>query len=171
MKKALLLIITVIVCLSACKKDELTTKVDASYNKWVAFRNQNNNSYSYIAYGGSIFGSHIETKITVTNGKVTAREFIAGVYKPNTADLEVKETWTENATSLNTHQNSAAFYTITLDEVYVRAKSTWLKVDAKQNDIYFEAANDGMISSAGYVPKGCQDDCFDGVSIKDIKKL
>ncbi len=129
-----------------------------------------NNSYSYTAYAGSVFGNHIETKITVTNGKVTAPEYIAGTYKPNTADLVISKTWIENESSLNTHTNSGAFEMLTLDQVYTKAKSIWLKADPKQNDIYFEPANEGMISSAGYVPKGCQDDCFNGVHIKDIRK-
>ncbi|MEB0261836.1 MULTISPECIES: hypothetical protein [unclassified Mucilaginibacter] len=123
MKKAFMLIIAALICLSACKKVEFSDKLNDSHNKWLTFRNQSNNSYSYTAYTGSVLGNHIETKITVTNGKVTAREYIAGTYKPNTADLVISETWIENESSLNTHTNSGAFKMRTLDQVYTKAKS------------------------------------------------
>jgi len=32
----------------------------------------------------------------------------------------------------------------------------------KRPKVYFEAKNDGLISSEGYVPDNCQDDCFVG---------
>jgi len=36
---------------------------------------------------------------------------------------------------------------------------------------YFEAKNNGMISSCGYWPNNCADDCFTGVSITLIEAL
>ncbi|MDP2414077.1 hypothetical protein [Daejeonella sp.] len=58
--------------------------------------------------------------------------------------------------------------TINLDAVYDKAANEWLKADKKQNIIYFEAKNQGMISTSGYVPNGCQDDCFTGIRISNI---
>ncbi|WP_256004937.1 hypothetical protein [Pedobacter deserti] len=35
----------------------------------------------------------------------------------------------------------------------------------------FEAKNSGLISAAGYVEEGCQDDCFRGINIISITKF
>ena len=170
MKKVCLMMFVLFVCLSACKKAEFNNKVDDSYKKWVAFKQQHNNSYSYIAYNSSVFGGYSETKITVTNGKVTARDYLMGIYKPNTTILDIKVTWVENEASLNTHPNSAADV-LSLDQIYTKARTVWLKADKKNNDVYFEANNNGILSEAGYVPHGCQDDCFNGIHIKEVSPL
>ena len=84
MKNIYLLFIAICIGLNACKKDEIGNKVDASYQKWRAFKKSSNNSYTYTAYSGSIFGGHAETKFTVKNGKIIKREYLSGYYKPNT---------------------------------------------------------------------------------------
>ena len=165
-----IIILTITVFLSACKKDVVTSDYDKSYVAWSNFKNSSNNSYAYTEHSGSVFGSYTETKITVKSGIITTREFVSGNYKPNTNVLIITKTWTENVGSLNTHGNEG-FELLTLDQVYNKAKTVWLKADPKQNNIYFEYKNNGLISSAGFVPKGCQDDCFNGVSIKDINPL
>jgi hypothetical protein len=170
MKKPYLLLIVICICLFACKKDEFGNKVDASYQKWTAFKKSNNNSYTYTAYSSSIFGGYAETKFTVKNGKIITREYFSGYYKTPSDSLTVRASWTENESTLNTH-GTAGHELLMIDEIYNKAKTVWLKVDPKKNDIYFEANNDGLISTAGYVPNGCQDDCFNGVDIKDIKPL
>lgn len=153
--------------LSACKKDAATTDYDRSYNAWQSFKQSAGNSYSYITYGGSVFGYHAESKITVQNGKVVARDFVSERYAQGTDSIIVIASWSETGSALNSHDNG--FESLTLDQVYAKAKSEWLNVSKKNNDVYFEAANNGMLSSAGYVPKGCQDDCFTGIRIKEIK--
>jgi hypothetical protein len=170
MKNVYLLFIAICICLSACKKDEFGNKVDASYQKWTAFKKSNNNSYTYTVYSSSIFGGYAETKFTVKNGRIITREYLSGYYKSHSDTLTVRASWTENESTLNTHGTSG-YDLLTIDEIYNKAKSVWLKVDPKENAIYFEADNDGIISSAGYVPNGCQDDCFNGMNIKDIKPL
>ncbi|MEX8546990.1 MAG: hypothetical protein V5804_05250 [Mucilaginibacter sp.] len=165
-----IIILAVTIFFSGCKKDAVNSDYDRSYSAWSNFKNSSNNSYSYTEYSGSIFGGYHETKITVKSGTVTSREFLSGVYKPNSNVLTITKTWIENAGSLNTHGNEG-FDLLTLDQVYDKAKTVWLKADKKQNDIYFENKNNGLISSAGFVPKGCQDDCFNGVSIKNINPL
>ncbi len=163
-------ILTITIFLSACKKDAFNSDYDKSYSAWLNFKSSSNNSYTYTEYSGSVFGSYIETKITVQNGAITTREFVSGNYKPNSNVLITTKIWTENPGSLNSHGNEG-FELLTLDQVYSKAKTVWLKADEKQNDIYFEYKNNGLISLAGFVPKGCQDDCFNGVSIKNINPL
>lgn len=165
-----IIILATTVFLSACKKDVVISDYDKSYVAWSNFKSSSNNSYAYTEHFGSVFGSYTETKITVKSGIITTRKFVSGNYKPNTNVLIITKTWTENAGSLNTHGNEG-FELLTLDQVYDKAKTVWLKADPKQNDIYFEYKNNGLISSAGFVPKGCQDDCFNGVSITDINPL
>jgi len=60
---------------------------------------------------------------------------------------------------------------LTLDGIYSKAKTVWLRADQKQNDVYFETRNNGLISLADFVPKGCQDDCLNGISIKKINPM
>ncbi|MBD1392088.1 hypothetical protein [Mucilaginibacter glaciei] len=170
MKKGYLFAIALCLIISACKKDEINSNFDASYQSWQAFKKKSNSSYSYTAYNGSIFGGHAETIFTIKNDKIISRKYIAGSYKPNTDSLIISTTWTEDAATLNTH-NNAGHELLTLDQVYNKAETEWFRVDPKENDIYFEAANAGLISTAGYVPKGCQDDCLTGIHIKDIKAL
>jgi hypothetical protein len=147
------------------------TEFDISYEKFVAFKAQSNNSYFYVANRSyAFFGDRTETKITVKNGKVVKREYTMWT-NPNATGTVVKETWIEKDDSLNTHENTRADEALTLDQVYAKAKSTWLNVDKKENEVYFDAKNDGLISSAGYSAKGCQDDCFNGIHIKEVSAL
>jgi hypothetical protein len=170
MKKPYLLLIVICICLFACKKDEIGNKFNASYQKWVAFKNKSNNSYTYTAYQYSVFGPYIETKFTIKNGKLTALEYLLGYYKSPGDSLTVIRTWSENENTLNVHSD-VGHELLTLDEVYNKAKTVWLKADPAKNHIYFEIANEGMISEAGYVPNGCQDDCLNGIHIKNISRL
>lgn len=170
-KLPVILILTLSIFLSSCKKDEITSSYDKSYTAWLDFKSSSHNSYTYTANSGSVFGGYyVETKFTVKDGTITMREFQSGNYKPNTNDLIITKTWTENSSSLNTHGNEG-HELLTLDQIYNKAKTVWLKADPKQNDVYFESKNNGLISLAGFVPKGCQDDCFNGIIIKNINAL
>jgi hypothetical protein len=169
MKRTLLALIAIIFLFAACTKDENATKLDTSRKAWQAYKANINNSYSYSVYFGSWTGSFRDTKITVQNGKVTERMFIAGDREPNSTQQHITITWTETGTQIGTHDDYAA-KPLTLDQVYAKAPSM-LNVSSKDNDKYFEVDSNGLISSCGYVPKGCQDDCFRGIQIKDIKPL
>ena len=50
-----------------------------------------------------------------------------------------------------------------------RDVNAWLRMDEDENLIFFEANNKGMISTCGYFPKNCADDCFTGITITEIK--
>jgi hypothetical protein len=169
--KKILFVLIIIASLSSCGKDQmvLNDKLEKSKQSWNIYKNTINNSYSYITYYGSVFGGYNETKIIVQNGKVAGRVFKAGIYQQNTTQLEVRESWIENITNLNSHGNGAA--SLTLDDVYEKASREWLGVDTKENDVYFSTDTNNLIQSCGYSPKGCQDDCFFGVYIKEITRL
>ncbi|QKJ29956.1 hypothetical protein HQ865_09375 [Mucilaginibacter mali] len=135
--------------------------------KWNAFKSTVNNSYTYTVITASFSGSSTETNITVRNGVVTERAYT--LYTSNSGNRSVVKTWTENSATLNTHTEVPP--SLTIDEIYAKAKAEWLSVDKSKNEIYFEINDDGMISTCGYFPKGCQDDCFIGVNIKSITPL
>ena len=162
---ALLLIVTL--GLSACKKDVVNPGYEDSYSAWLSFKKSSGNSYSYITYYGSWTGSYAESKITVQSGRVIARDFLLTRTTAVRDSVVTLARWAESGSTLNTHTDG--FEMLTLDQVYARAKNEWLKVDKVKNEVIFQANNNGLISLAGYVPKGCQDDCLTGIHIKDIE--
>ncbi len=173
MRKIFILVLCLAVFFSACKKDAATTDFDKSYANWLSFKKSQNNSYSFTAVTDSWVLFDTETKITVVNGAITARDFVAYQYHQSQgADTLTKVTvdqWHEDKTNLNSHTDSQ--WLLTLEDVYAKAKADWLSMDAHKNTIYFETKNNGMISTAGYYPNGCQDDCFTGISISSISPL
>jgi hypothetical protein len=175
MKKSLIITLIVTICLSACKKDALPNDYDKSYSAWLSFKQANNNSYSYTTINGSVVsGVSGETRITVNKGVIIARDYTSYKYSANATGTGSVKTilseWHEDKTSLNTHGN-VADQLLTLDDVYKKAKNEWLTADKKNNDIFFEATINGMISTCGYRPKGCQDDCTVGINIWYINAL
>lgn len=175
-KIVLLFAVLVGAALSGCKKSDLAYKSDfeKSYDRWTTFKANSNNSYSYTVAGGSWVGIGWETTLTIENGIVVKREFTYNLptdwedWQPPMP--EGKKHWEETGTELGSHSDTPAAAPLTLEEVYAKAKNDWLK---KRKDVttYFEAGNNGMISSAGYIPDGCQDDCFVGITITSIEKL
>jgi len=175
MKTKFYLIISIIILLSGCSKDPIDGIISKSglnykqsLDKWQAYRQSVNNNYTYTVTTVSWIGVATETTITVRNGIVTARDY-AEFQLASSGHVPVKS-WSETGTGLNTHGNEGAEI-MTLDEVYNKASSVWLRADPKANNIYFETENNGLISSCGYSPKNCADDCFVGVTIKDIKGI
>jgi len=161
-----------IILLASCSKNIVSpsgVSYQQSLNNWLAYKASINNNYTYTVVSGSVFGFGSETKITVQNGVVTARDYKATRKAGNPPVDSIYNTWTETAANLNTHSGGAE--TLNLDDIYAKAKSEWLTADKDKNTIYFETDDKGLISSCGYVPKNCADDCFRGITIKSIVKL
>jgi len=159
-----------LLALNACKKERIEHEdsFDQSYKSWISFKADANNSYRYHVASSSWIGNNSETIITVKNGKVIGRSYIAkAIVQPGNTVAVVSE-WTEDEKSLNNHNDGAA--TLTLDEIYGHAKSAWL-IKRKDAKILLETKNNGMISSCGYIINGCQDDCFNGIRISVIEKM
>lgn len=165
MKQLYVFVFFIAVLVAGCKKDGVSTKFDDSLNAFNQFKASSNNTYTYTASSGSWTSSSVETKFIVVNGHVTGRE-VHLAYPPNSPATFKDTTIVETGAALNTHREGHEV--LTLDQVYVKAQTEWLKADKKMNDVYFETNNNGMISSAGFVPKGCQDDCFTGITITEI---
>ncbi|UOE52669.1 hypothetical protein MTO98_16485 [Mucilaginibacter sp. SMC90] len=172
MKRTFILTLLIVSVLTACKKDANDSAYDKSYKVWQNFKADSKNSYAYTVNTGSVFGYGSDTKITVQNGVIIARDFVSYTlaYTPNgVPGKTTKEQWHEDKALLGQHASGAAL--LTLDQVYLKAKTEWLAADKKKNTVYFEARNNGMISDASYVPNGCQDDCSIGISISEIMAL
>lgn len=147
---------------------EYGNKFDKSFKAWQNFKRSSGNSYRYSVHTSSWTGASSQTILTVKAGKVVQRSYIAKMIDPETNKAIVVKEWNEGEEEINTYNQGAS--SITLDEVYHKAKTDWLK-KRDHADTYFEANNNGMISSCGYVEKGCQDDCFIGISIDFIEKI
>ena len=176
MKKISLLIVVVTILLTACtkdpavnaKKDTNTLSYSNSYKAWINYKQSIHNSYSYTAITSSFTGYGTTIKIGVKNGVIISRDFTSYQYQQNNKTI-IKQ-WHEDATTLNSHGEESGEL-MTMDDIYAKAKNVWLKVDPKANDIYFETKNNGIISSCGYYPLGCQDDCFTGINIDSVTAL
>ncbi len=155
---------------ASCKKDDIAYNNDfeRSYRALANYKASTGNSYRYTVNTSSWIGATSQTIITVESGRVTHRSYVLKSFANNSNMLVVREEWTENETTLNTHSNGAA--TMTLDEIYEKAKTEWL-LKRKDATTYLETENDGMISLCGYVPDNCADDCFTGIHISLIEKL
>jgi len=173
MKTLYLSTIIILISITGCKKDNIAneSEFNKSYNTWLSFKSTAHNTYLYTTTFGSWTGYGAEIKTGVVNGKVAWRDFVSTQLKRNgTSQIDTIKQWHEDADDINTHPNDVG-ESLTLDDVYQKAKTVWLKADKKSNDIYFETKNSGMISSCGFVPKGCQDDCFNGITISLITSV
>jgi hypothetical protein len=166
----LLIMLLIASMVTSCKKSDIEYEndFDKSYKTWLAFKASSNNSYRYKVNFGSWTGYSHETTVTVKDGKVVERAFIAKSIERPSNQVVVREEWTEDVNSLNTHQNGDA--TLTLDDIYHKAKTVWL-LKKKNADVSLETKNNGMISSCGFVPHNCADDCFNGISITLIEAI
>lgn len=165
------LILSILFC--SCDKSsiEFNGKYEKSHQTWLEFKKLTDNSYRYVATGASWIGVSWKTTITVLKGTVVSREYEVIPGPDFDVDLpEDKLHWIEEGDQVGSHKDSGAADPLTLDEVYAKAKNEWL-VKNKNREIFFETENNGMISSCGYVPNGCQDDCFQGINITSIVPL
>jgi hypothetical protein len=170
MKSTLYYLLPLLLIFSACKKDSIehSKDFDVSYIAWLNFKASANNSYQYQVTTISLTGYSTNTTITIKAGKVTKRTYVAKTIKQPGNLVTIHKEWVENENELNTHDSAAPI--LTLDEIYAKAKTDLLlkRSDAK---VYFEAENNGMISSCGYVQSNCADDCFNGINIAFIEKI
>ena len=157
---------------SACKKDSLEHAADygMSYQQFQSFKKTTNNSYEYKVIKSSWAMYSWSTVITVSQGKVVKRSYKVMLHQGQPALPPDQMEWVENENEINSHTNGTAAEAVTLDVVYQHAKNEWL-IKRKDTDFYFETKNNGMISTCGYVPRGCMDDCFTGIYIEYIHAL
>ncbi|MES2274727.1 MAG: hypothetical protein V4592_01810 [Bacteroidota bacterium] len=166
--KQVLSCLIVLLCLS-CKKEKSGAEllIADSRNAFQDFKLTSHNNYVYIVFTYAsigVFADYHETKITVENGKVTARQYW-GLNSSSPFGI----IYTEDKTTLGSHTEGAAI--LTLDDIYTKAQNEWLIADPAQNTIVYETNNNGMISSCGYSGKTDPLHIFRGINIKSITAL
>jgi hypothetical protein len=139
-----------------------------SQRQWEEEKPRHTNSYRYTVQFSSAFGFGSTTVVTVMDGTVTGRDFEAFTIS-GTGTRTVTQSWSETAGNLMSHPEGAA--AVTLDVIYGRCRQQWLTVNTKKHKTYFEKEHSGIISLCGYVPNGCQDDCFEGVRLSAFEWL
>lgn len=139
-----------------------------SYSRWLSFKDSCHNSYTFQALKSSWTGQGVETTIKVTNGVPVERTILNRVYSHPNGILKVDTLLFESEAGAQLGISGYGLHLFTLDEIYNEAKNNWLQ---KRDDVetYFEANNNGMISTAAYRQSGCQDDCSIGVNIQFIR--
>jgi hypothetical protein len=169
MKRLLFGMTIILIALNACKKDGIVYYGDynKSYQAWRDFKEASGNSYSFQVVTSSWTSYGTETTITVKQGKIVERTYVAKIYSGN-GPVTILQEWKEDETKLGMHDAAAVL--LTMDEIYAKARDEWL-VKRDNAQIFFEAKNDGMISLCGYVVNECQDDCLRGIRIKYIRGL
>ncbi|MEL7122356.1 MAG: hypothetical protein AAFO07_23120 [Bacteroidota bacterium] len=163
----------------ACEKSDDTIRIELStltnlrgesglsylesLQKWNDLKDSNGKSYVYQTSFTSWAGFGSITEIRVEDGKVTSRKYQAFNYNDMTGEREVTFSYSETASKLGSNQQGTAPWTI--DEWYNSCLSKYLVVDDKNNTIYFETEDNGLMTLCGFVPNNCVDDCFQGISI------
>ncbi|WP_409151017.1 hypothetical protein [Sphingobacterium sp. BS-2] len=170
-----------------------------SLKKWEAFKSENNNSYTYVIETDRIF-STLPSRITLTveNGVLTKRSGYkkdlqlvqrpvtgwtaenirealisanmdkARIEEMLTADFIAGMEWEEDQNNLGKYDPKGL--TMTIDQIYQKAKDTWL-VPSKDDEAIFETNNNGIISMVGIRLKPYEDIPFNGVRIVSITAL
>lgn len=168
-----LIALLLISCLiTSCESDDVVSQNEFqnSKNALLDFKKETNNAYKYTVTFASWTGTAWETTIIVTNGVVSQRHFKYTNTTGLSSNIPPEELeWTENGSEIGSHKNYAAAI-LTLDEIYTKAEQDWL-LKRDNAKTYFEAKNNGLLSTCGYVVNGCQDDCFVGIHIKSIEPL
>ncbi len=170
-----------------------------SLKRWEEFRSENNNTYTFVIETDRLF-SALPSRITLTveNGILTKRNghkmdlFLvprpaAGWTKENirvaltsinmdkarieemlTADFIAGMEWEEDQNNLGKY--GPQDLVMTIDQIYKKAKDTWL-VPSKGDEAIFETKNNGIISMVGTRLKPHDDVPFNGVRIVSIAAL
>ncbi len=155
-------------CNSSIPNTEQEKGAVSSQRQWEEEKPRHENTYRYTVQFISAFGFGSTTIVTVTNGTVTGRDFEAFTTN-STGTRTVTQRWSETTGDLMSHPEGAE--AVTLDVIYGRCRQQWLTVNTKKHKTYFEKEHNGIISLCGYVPNGCQDDCFEGVRLSAFEWL
>lgn len=137
-----------------------------SRKQWKKLKGKNGNSYEYVMLEQSFTGFGSETTITVKKGKVISRLFHTFIISDEDGTKTLTFVYSEDRESLGTHEEGAL--PVTIDELYKTCLSQYLIADPETNTVYFDTNEEGVISLCGYVPVGCQDDCFTGITISSF---
>lgn len=136
--------------------------------QWEKLKKLNGNSYSYGILEQSFAGNGSETTIVVKKGKVTSRFYEAFEIDQNDGTKTILYSYVEESKKeLGSHPEGAL--PVTMDELYRSCISQYLIADPDSNEVHFETNEDGVMMLCGFVPYGCQDDCYRGFSLSHFE--
>jgi hypothetical protein len=139
---------------------KLKAKYEKSKAQWEKLKKEHKNTYTYITTFTSGEGNFTMTNtIKVVKNKVVS---VSSHFKSGTKDE--KETTTQ-LTAKDIEEQKFK----TIDEWYNFAVNEVFNKSTSNHDLFFETDSKGIISTCGYYPHGCMDDCFEGVEIISIK--
>lgn len=175
-----MLLLLAIICSTSCKttiptEDEAIVLTRAAYKKSLAIfdagKKEYNNSYTFAISHESWVGFWSKLFFTVKDGKIVARRLLEG---DRESSPEGTLKWEENEKTLGSNESYIGM--ITMDTLYKEAKeyvgkskkeSKWMNNVGRTNYVSMNA--EGLITSIGYVPDDCADDCFRGYSVSDFE--
>ncbi len=179
MKAYLSLIFGLTLIFTSCEKDDNVNKSELSVltslqgengfsyneslNKWTELKNNNGNSYIYQTTFVSWTGFGSTTELKVIDDKVAARIYQEFSTNEQTGEREITDSYTENWDDVGDHEKGAS--PLTIDELYNSCAGEYLVIDEEKNTLYFETTVNGLMTLCGFVPNGCVDDCYRGISI------
>lgn len=140
-----------------------------SKEAWLELKEINGDSYHYTILFLSWTGFGNRTIITVVEGEVNERYYEAFERREENGGQieEITESYHEMSEDLGTHEEGAE--PLTIDELYQICIARYLSVDEQSNSIYFNTNDAGVITTCGYVPKNCADDCFRGFDMLEFE--
>jgi hypothetical protein len=142
---------------------------DESYSKWNALKKENDNSYIYQTSQISWTGFGSVTELRIEKGVIKERNYAEYMEYWTPSRRKIIDSYSENYTNLGSHEKGADL--LTIDDLYNSCSNNYLTVDTDNNTLYFKTTTNGLMTSCGYVPNNCMDDCFFGVTIMSFEWL
>jgi len=139
----------------------LNADFNESFAAWQKLKNLYGASYSYTVNFNSWSGFKSKTTIEVVNNVVASRRYSAWNLKGKQIN-----SISETRDNLGRHPEGARPRLI--EDLYNKCEQTVLNKSLAKNYIYFTRHADGIMKTCVYVPKGCADDCAQGVNIGEI---
>ncbi|WP_066633574.1 hypothetical protein [Labilibacter marinus] len=177
MRLAVLLLAFILI--AGCKKedgdpfDNIKGESGISYNKsksfWNDMKKENGNSYEYETTFTSWTGFGSTTTFKVEEGVVTERTYTEFNADEGASGEIQLESYKEVGDEVGDHEKGAK--PVSIDELYESCASEFLVACPCDNTLYFETESNGLMNLCGFVPDGCQDDCYQGVRISSFSWL
>jgi hypothetical protein len=157
-------------CSMDALQENLTIEGEYGYDfresklEWDKLKKKNGNSYEYTILEQSWTGAGSETTIDVEKGRVIGRFYVAFQISDEDGSKTVTDSYEETSKKeIGSHSLGAPPHTI--DDLYKSCISEFLIADPDANEVYFDTNEEGIMTLCGYVPHGCQDDCYRGITI------
>jgi hypothetical protein len=160
---------TVFVSMGCQSEDQnpLQAELESSRAGWRELVRAQGETYSYSQSTESWTTYKTRTAQQIQDGVVTYRRFESNTPNPGgqpPSDIVLR--WEERGAEIGSHIEG--FAPATVDQLYDRCRDEVLTQDPKTNDITLVFQDHNVLGGCGYVPHGCVDDCWMGVSVGEF---